>query len=240
MLIQELTMPEFSAGLKLTKTLIIPFGSTEQHGSHLPLDTDTMQAIDIAYLVSQRRKLFVAPPLHYGVCRSTADHPGTIGISSASLRLLTLDLVAAYYRQGLRNMVLLSGHAGGTHISTLVDAGEELLRRFSDIRIAVIMEYQLAHQAGQGLVETVGDSHAGEIETSRLLHSHPQLVKGSAQREVPSFPSGILVRDKQRYWPGGVWGDPAKATAEKGAELERRVVTLLCELIDELERADHA
>ncbi len=93
----------------------------------------------------------------------------------------------------------------------------------------------LVTKCGQHLIETEGDSHAGEIETSRILHSHPSLVKGTAPREFPAFPSGILVRDKQKFWPGGVWGDPTKATAEKGAELEGLVVAALSELADQLE-----
>ena len=120
----------------------------------------------------------------------------------------------------------------------LQDAGEELIARFDDISIAVVSEYDLAMDAGRGLIETAGDSHAGEIETSRILHSHPHLVKGSAPREFPSFPPGILVRDKRQYWPGGVWGDPGKATAEKGAKLEELVVERLIALVQDLERID--
>ena len=83
---------------------------------------------------------------------------------------------------------------------------------------------------------TAGDAHAGEIETSRILHSHPHLVKGSAPCEFPAFPPGLLVRDKRRYWPGGVWGDPGKATADKGDRLEQLVVASLLTLVQDLER----
>jgi creatinine amidohydrolase len=235
MLIEEMTMVEFAAGLTLTRTVIVPLGSTEQHGKHLPLATDTLQAIDIARTAAGQRPLFVAPPLHYGVCRSTVQHPGTIGISTDTLKRLITDLVSSLYYQGLRHIVLLSGHAGTTHMATLVDAGEDLLNRFDDIRIAVIKEYDLALAAGEGLLETPGDSHAGEIETSRLLHSHPQLVKGTSPVEYPTFPQGILVRDKQRYWPGGVWGDPSKASSAKGKLLQQRMADKLCEMIAELE-----
>ena len=121
----------------------------------------------------------------------------------------------------------------------LQDAGEELIAEFSDIAIAVVTEFDLAREEGRGLIETPGDSHAGEIETSRILHSHPHLVQGSAPREFPRFPAGILVRDKRRYWPGGVWGDPGKATAEKGELLEGLVVRKLLELVRLLESRCH-
>jgi creatinine amidohydrolase len=130
---------------------------------------------------------------------------------------------------------LLTGHAGGTHTSTLIDAGEELLQRFGDIRVAVLTEYMLAAREGRGIIETEDDSHAGEIETSRILHSHPHLVKGRTDREYPSFPVGILVRNKRKYWPGGVWGDPNLASADKGARLEDAVVSALERLVIKLE-----
>jgi creatinine amidohydrolase len=235
MIIEELTMNEFTAGLLRTRTVLVPFGSTEEHGPHLPLATDTLHATVVGRKLSERRPIFIAPPVPYGVCRSSSDHPGTLSIRTATLRALTVDIVDALYRQGLRRFVLLTGHAGGTHLSTLIDAGEEMLQRHADLHIAVLTEYMLAAREGRGIIETEGDSHAGEIETSRMLHSHPQLVKGSAAREFPTFPTGILVRDKRRYWPNGVWGDPGKASAEKGARLEQLVVDALERLVEELE-----
>lgn len=235
MYIPELTMPDFITGLTRTKTVVVPFGSTEEHGQHLPLDTDTLQALTVARKAAERRPLFVAPPLHYGVCRSTGQHPGTISISTATLRAFTLDICNALYRHGLRDFVLFSGHAGVTHNAVLIDAGEEFLAEHDNVRVAVVTEYQLANREGKGVIETPGDSHAGEIETSRILFSHPHLVKGTSPRETPSFPEGILVRDKLAYWPGGVWGDPEKASSVKGSVIEDLVIAALCRLIEQLE-----
>ncbi|PKN13165.1 MAG: creatininase [Deltaproteobacteria bacterium HGW-Deltaproteobacteria-4] len=237
MLIPEMTMTDFSAGLLRSRSVIVPFGSIEEHGSHLPLDTDTMQAWQVSLLAAQQRPVFVAAPIHYGVCRSTRQHPGTISISTTTLRALTIDICSSLYQHGLRNFILLTGHAGGTHTSTLIDAGEILLDTFPDLHIAVVTEYMLASRAGQGIIETEGDAHAGEIETSRILHSHPHLVQGRAPREFPAFPVGILTRDKQKYWPGGVIGDPGKATAAKGEKIEALVVAELCRLLDQLENS---
>ena len=235
MLISEMTMAEFSAGLLRSRSVLIPYGSTEEHGTHLPLDTDTLHAIAVGKRLAEVRDIFVAPPIHYGVCRSSSDHPGTLSISTETLKALTIDIVSALYRQGLRQFILLSGHAGGTHMAALTDAGEKLLQMHVEAKIAVLTEYQLAARVGRRLIETEGDAHAGEIETSRILHSHPHLVKGTAPREFPEFPTGILVRNKRKYWPGGVWGDPGKATAAKGRELESLVVAALAELVDKLE-----
>ena len=236
MIIEEMTMPEFIRGLEKTRTVLVPFGATEEHGCHLPLNTDTLHAVEVGRKLAEKRSIFIAPPIPYGVCRSTSQHPGTLSISTTTLRALAIDIVSALYRQGLRNVILLTGHAGGTHTATLIDAGEELLERFADLKIAVLTEFMLAAKEGRGLIETPDDSHAGEIETSRILHSHPQLVKGSAEREYPTFPMGILVRDKRRFWPGGVWGDPTLASKDKGRRLEKLVVECLDRFVTKLEQ----
>lgn len=236
MIIEELTMPEFLRGLELTRTVLVPFGATEEHGPHLPLSTDTLHAVEVGRKLAELRPIFIAPPVPYGVCRSTGQHPGTLSVSTATLRALAIDIVSALYRQGLRNVILLTGHAGGTHTATLIDAGEALLERFVDLKIAVLTEFMLAAKEGRGLIETADDSHAGEIETSRILHSHPALVKGEAEREYPSFPVGILVRDKRKFWPGGVWGDPTRANADKGRRLEELVVGALDRFVTRLEQ----
>ena len=239
MILEEMTMPEVEAAMKTCRTVFIPFGALEEHGPHLPLSTDTIQAYQVGKLASQLIPFFVAPPVPYGNCRSTKCHPGTISVSTATLRYLMKDLVRSFYRQGIRNVLVLTGHAGGAHRLALQDAGEELLDELPELRIAVVTEYELAKEEGRAIVETAGDAHAGEIETSRIMHSHPELVKGTALAEFPSFPEGLLVRDKRRYWPGGVWGDPSKATPEKGALLERLVVSRVVELVRLLEGGEH-
>jgi creatinine amidohydrolase len=234
-ILEAMTMPQVEAGLATCKTVYIPFGALEEHGCHLPLSTDTIQAYEVGKRAAERIPLFVAPPIPYGNCRSTNQHPGTISISTTTLRGLLKDLVRSFYGQGFRNVIVLTGHAGGAHRMALQDAGEELLPELPELRIAVVTEYELAKEQGRGLVETLNDAHAGEIETSRIMHSHPQLVQGSSPAEYPSFPTGILVRDKRRYWPGGVWGDPSKASADKGAKLEELVVAKVVELVKLLE-----
>lgn len=241
MLLEEMTMPQVEAALAAgCCTVYIPFGALEEHGPHLPLATDTIQAYEVGKRAAEQIPLFVAPPIPYGNCRSTNGHPGTVSISTTTLRLLLKDLVRSFYRQGMRNVLVLTGHAGGAHRLALQDAGEELLEELSELQIAVVTEYELAKEEGRGLVETPADAHAGEIETSRIMHSHPHLVRGTAPEEYPSFPVGLLVRDKRRYWPGGVWGNPAKASVEKGARLEELVVRKVVALVRMLEERRYA
>ncbi|MDY0300031.1 MAG: creatininase family protein [Trichlorobacter sp.] len=240
MILAEMTMTQVEEALKTCKRVIIPFGALEEHGSHLPLATDTLQAMEVARLSAEQIPLFVAPPIHYGNCRSTNCHPGTISISTATLKALLKDIVRSFCKQGISIVLVITGHAGGAHRMALQDAGEELLDELPELTIAVVTEYELAKDAGKNLVETAGDAHAGEIETSRILHSHPHLVQGSAPEEYPCFPTGLLVRDKRKYWPGGVWGNPAKASAAKGSQLEKLVVDKVIELLNIMEQKQDA
>ncbi|MCM0081433.1 creatininase family protein [Geomonas sp. Red32] len=235
MLLEEMTMNEFAEGRKSCRTAYIPFGSVEEHGSHLPLSTDTIEAYEVGKRAAERIPLFVAPPVHYGCCRSTSLHPGTVSITTATLKALFKDIVRSLHAHGLMNFIALTGHAGGSHRMALQDAGEELLLEIAGINMAVVTEYDLAKDSAAHLLETPGDAHAGEIETSRIMHSHPHLVKGSSPEEWPAFPPGILVRDKRSFWPGGVWGDPSKASAEKGRILESLVADKVVELVKALE-----
>ncbi len=240
MVLEEMTMPQVEAALANgCCSVFLPFGALEEHGPHLPLSTDTIQAYQVGKRAAELIPLFVAPPIPYGNCRSTNCHPGTISISTTTLRSLLKDLVRSFYRQGMRNVVVLTGHAGGAHRLALQDAGEELLEELPELRIAVVTEYELAKDEGKAIIETPGDAHAGEIETSRIMHSHPGLVQGSAPEEYPTFPVGILVRDKRRYWPGGVWGNPSRATAEKGARIEELVAAKVVTLVKALESGQY-
>jgi creatinine amidohydrolase len=235
MIIDEATMPEYERGLRGSRTIIIPFGSLEEHGAHLPLCTDTLQVVEVCRRVAERTGAHLAPAVPYGVVRSTRNHPGTVGVTTATLRAIAIDIVRDFHRHGMRSFVLISGHAGKTHVLTLVDAGEQLLDELPEIRVSVISEYNEIQQAARELVETEDDSHAGEIETSRVLFMRPELVKGTSAAEWPEFPEARLVRDKRRHWRGGVWGDPGKASAEKGRKLTELAVERVIELIRELE-----
>jgi creatinine amidohydrolase len=239
MFIAQMTMPEFEAALARTTTVIIPFGSVEEHGPHLPLSTDTMHAEEVARRAAAMYPLLVAPPVHYGLCRSTSEHPGTMSISGNTLKVLALDIGREVYRQGCRQVILLTGHAGGTHVAALIEAGEQLLRELPEVRVAVVNVLDLLREAlkqAPDLVQTPGDAHAGEVETALMLAVHPEFVSGTAPEEWPALPKFILSRRKRKFWPGGVWGNPGAGTREKGEKILHFEVNLLVELVKVLER----
>jgi creatinine amidohydrolase len=234
-ILEQITMDDFVAGLHKTRTVVIPCGSVEEHGPHLPLGTDTVHVYEVCKEAAKRITVFVAPPLFYGVCRSSRNHPGTVGISASSLRAVTADLVSDLYRQGLRHFLIISGHASSLQVSCLTEVGEKLILTYPDIRMAVLSILDLAMAAWQDVIVTKDDSHAGEVETSVMLHLRPKWVGAARPREWPQFPKHLLVRDKFRYWPGGVWGDASQASKEKGERIFDLSVKALVHLIQDLD-----
>ena len=235
MLLQEITMVEFQQRRAERPTTILPCGAVEEHGPHLPLGLDAMHAWELARRAAEIRPCLVAPPLFYGLCRSSAQHAGTVGISGDTLRALVQDLGRALWGQGVRALCILTGHAGGTHQAALAEAGEALLEA-TGLQVAVVCVLDLLEGAAS-LIQCPEDSHAGEVETSLALHLWPGLVKGTAPEEYPTFERFLLTRDKLGHWPGGVWGDPSLASAEKGAAILQAEAEALAKVLEALDRA---
>ncbi|NOQ86271.1 MAG: creatininase family protein [Deltaproteobacteria bacterium] len=237
MILEELSMKEFEKKATKIKTVIIPVGSLEAHGPHLPLGTDTIEVYEIAKRVAQLVDVFVAPPLSYGLCRSTSKHPGTVVITGDTLRNLIKDIVKSLHSNNLKRFLIISGHASSLHLAALQEAGESLLEELpSDVNIAVVSAYALAQEAASEICETEDDSHAGEIETSLILHLKPHLVKGRGKEEYPHFPHPLLTRNKRKYWKNAVWGNPHKASTKKGELISQLLINKISELVREIEK----
>lgn len=234
-LLETITMKEFKKHLRLTKTVVFPFGTIEEHGAHLPLNTDSLIIDRVLRLAAEKKKFFLAPVVQYGVCTTTRDHPGTISITPETLRRLSVDLVTEAYRKGLRNFLLISGHGGSLHMSALKESAELLVEELDDIRIAAFSPYDILWKELSAIAETPNDSHAGELETSVVLYLSPELVKGRSPEEYPSHPRPFVVKDKMRFWPGGVWGDPGKASTVKGERAVKVMVDAIVEIINRID-----
>lgn len=237
MILEEMTTVEVEAALKHCRSVFIPFGVMEAHGPHLPLSTDTIQAYDAGKQAAQLTRLFVAPPVPYGYCRSLGGHVGTISISAETVRALVRDIVQSLYQSGFRNFILYSGHASALQMAAIEEAAERALRSCPQANIAIVLEYDVILKRMAGIIETAGDMHAGEIETSRLMSICPQLVHAELLPEESGreSPKPLLVRDVWRYWPSSVLGAPRKASVEKGQQLGRIVAEYLADLVKRME-----
>ena len=203
-LLGEACWPEVRAD-----TLLVPLGSVEQHGPHLPLDTDTRIAEALARRVAAGTEdTAVAPPLAYGASGEHEGFPGTVSIGSSALRAVVVELLRSATRTFPR-VVLVCGHGGN------LDGIRAALAELRDERRDVLAWYA----AVPG-----GDAHAGRTETSLMLALAPQLVR---RVPVPPGPTIALAELMPRLRsmgvagvsPSGVLGEPAGATAAEGKRL---------------------
>jgi creatinine amidohydrolase len=176
----ELSMKEAEKAAKEGKVVIIPCGSIEEHGSHLPLCTDSLQAEYVALEVARKADCLVAPPMRYGVCNSTKNFPGTITISFDSLRSIMTDVLEDFIRNGFKRLLIITGHAGRSHIIALKLAAKAVIMHHKNEenrpRIMVCSDYDFAFDLrGKDFDER--DSHAGTIETSRVMAIRSDLIK---------------------------------------------------------------
>ena len=193
--------------------LVVPVGSTEQHGPHLPVSTDARIAEAVATRLAARLPppVVVAPALAFGASGEHAGFAGTLSIGLAALRLVLVELVRS--ADWAARTVLVNGHGGN---AVAVDAAvRQLSEEGRDVR-------WVPCAAG-------GDAHAGRTETSLLLHLAPSLVRldraeAGERRGIGELLPELRERGVIALSPNGVLGDPAGATAEEGGVLLERMV----------------
>ena len=193
--------------------VLVPLGSTEQHGPHLPFDTDAVIAAAVARGVAERLRaasvdVVVAPALPYGASGEHQDFPGTTSIGEEALGLVVVEL-ARSLRAWAPRVVFVNGHGG--NVRALTDAVAQLAEEGHDV------SWVPCGVAG-------GDAHAGRTETSVMLHLAPASVAldlaapGNATRIDELMPA-LRRRGVRELAPNGVLGDPTGASAAEGARL---------------------
>jgi creatinine amidohydrolase/Fe(II)-dependent formamide hydrolase-like protein len=217
------TWTEMEEKLKVVDTAILPCGSIEQHGPHLPLDVDYFDSVYLANKVAEAcstPKPLVLPPIPYGVAYHHEDFTGTISISNHTLSALVYDVGKSLAKNGVKKLIILNGH--GDNSPTLLYAAQMINR---DTGIFVCVESGETSDVDlYGLVDTPNDIHAGEIETSTTLAIRPGMVKmDKAINETLNFGSSYLdyTSDRGVAWyvrtkilsESGVMGNPTLATA---------------------------
>lgn len=194
----------------LSPALIVPLGSTEQHGPHLPLDTDTRIATAVARAVAGHLTgdWTLAPALAYGASGEHEGFPGTVSIGTAVLRLLLLEYGRSACRWAPR-LVFVNGHGG--NIEAVAEATATLRAEGRDV-------------AWCPCTVADGDAHAGHTETSVLLYVSPDDVSVGESVAGNVAPLAELIGPMRRggiaaVSPVGVLGDPTTASAAEGARL---------------------
>lgn len=228
-----MTSEEFEAIARDDPVVLLPVGALEEHGRHLPLGADSIQPLHVLDEVARTTGAFIAPSIPYGVCTSTRPYPGTVSVSVDALKAFVRDVLADLVRNGVRRVMIVSGHAGREHMMSLRAAAQEVVDAGGGLKATVLSDYDIIY-ATEGVLPE-GDGHAGAGETSRILTARPELVKGESPPGRNEIPRYAVVDDPRKYW-SGVTGDPSKASKDLGAKLDRLVIEELVKLVEELRR----
>jgi creatinine amidohydrolase len=223
--IERMTTIELSREIERNPVVIIPVGATEAHGPHLPLGTDSLQPEAVADMLAKRINGLVAPPIRYGHHSSTKNMVGTIGISFDTLRALVMEVMESLIADGIRKIVVLSGHAGQIHMAALKAAAEEVVKK-SDVKIMLLTDYDLAWEVTDemGVKE---DGHGGLVETSRIMDIAGDLV-GDERGTGTFIDQGFMViSNPEVCFPQGYAGPAEDASPALGRRINEHVVNRL-------------
>jgi len=254
-LIMEMTWPEVDALLRQTKTIVMSIGSVEQHGPHLPLGSDYYQGdeqVRRTVAMLKERGVIVAGGfvIPFGPSEDGLSFPGTLSIRTETLQAMLRDLLDSLYRHGFRYFPLIPNHE--QNMAPAMSAVREFNAEHADavagllsgwFQKAVVEKRQSVATGAQRL----RDGHAGELETSRMLASRPELVQmGHAGTYYPEplgpelpydqypFAGGGLYKPHHSYRsfaPDGFVGDASQATAAKGEQMYGDSTSWLCDVI---------
>ncbi|MFD7975986.1 creatininase family protein [Streptomyces sp. NPDC059071] len=198
------------------RVAVLPVGSFEQHGKYLPLITDTAIACVIAQEIAAAYPVHLLPPITVSCSHEHASFPGTVSISARTLYAVIDDIRASLARSGVHKLVIVNGHGGNYVLSNVVQEAN-----VDDPAVSLFplgADWDRAREHGGLASDRHADMHAGEIETSILLHAAPELVRdgyAGADHDGGSRPF-LLVRGMEAYTQTGVIGFPSCASAVKG------------------------
>ncbi|MDA1191248.1 MAG: creatininase family protein [Candidatus Poribacteria bacterium] len=263
-LYDSLTWQEINEAVLAKKVLLLPIGSTEQHGHHLPLDVDNFLARSVSLEAAKRapREILVMPTIPYGYNEHALDFPGTIHVHYDHFIEYCLDVCKSVAHAGFDRVILVDGHGSNEHLCEFIARRATLE---TDALVASTMWTNLSKEAFEQVRESGfgGAAHAGELETSAYLHLDESRVKmdkavdhygGAAGKEGSKFLKVDLTRGwgpiKLIQWtssatPSGVSGAATLATKEKGKAIVDGAASNLLEFVREFramtkgKRVDH-
>jgi len=209
------------------KTAVIPTGSTEQHGPHGPLKTDTLIAEAMAEKAAEETDTLLLPSINVGVSREHLSFPGTLSLSPDTFRSQLTDTILSAHESGVEKFVVVNGHGGNVRYIREVC---ENMYHDQDVFALEWTWFDAINASGMG--------HAGELETSLLLYLNEDLLGEPKEAGDASwgkkmhgvtfdYDTGVFTQD-------GVVGDPKKASAQKGKDIFEESTEKLSDLLKAL------
>jgi len=234
----ELTKDEFAVAMREGRWVLLPFGTMEAHGPHLPLATDLLQAEHICAAVAERVNGLVAPVLPYGVCRTFRNFPGTISLTPATLQAVVRDVITEYVRHGGRRFALITGHAEPAQMEAMREGVLPLVNADPALTVVTIGPYDFLDPVRREAGLVGADGHAGSIETSGRLVVAEGLVRMDRIPKVtrPRLSKFRVLANPEREFPTGVRGDTSKVSRDLGERVMQHVVNETVNLLQRIER----
>ena len=218
------------------KCAVLPVGSFEQHGDYLPLITDTAVASAIAQELSNAYCLLQLPPVTISCSHEHSAWHGTVSISASTLHSMVNDIYCSIANSGLTALVILNCHGGNYVLANIVQEGNAHGKKMALFPSG--KDWTDARKSA-GLVTTSHeDMHAGELETSILLHANPELVR-DGYREADWAADDrrhLLTTGMGQYTRTGVIGRPSLASADKGKALLASLADSFASVLEILQR----
>ena len=262
--IAQMTWVEVQEWLKKTDTVIVPIGSTEQHGPHLPVGIDSMAGYYVALQGALKAEVPIAPLMQYGFTpfHMRHDAPGTITLRDSTLFNVLYDIGRSLVYHGFKKIVYVTGHTSNDRTLDKVvrairlDTGALAIFYAGDTEVFATLCEDLIDEP-----DPLAGWHAGEIETSGALlfaeeYVHmeraaaytpvqPGWMKGDMVKEAGSgfrfkyrgYPVGAGL-DQSEYSPVGIMGNPLKASREKGKAIYDRMTDLFADFLRDLKTVE--
>lgn len=217
--------------LKRDDRVILPLGSVEEHGPHLGLGTDSIEAEAIAHLISEATGVVCAPTLNYGMALSAMGFPGTLSLKPKTLMAVLDDILRSLHHHGFRRILIVNGHGGNN--ASIESSVDVLATKLPELSFKMV-EWWKEDEINQVIDDTMGKqvgSHGSFAETALVMAIRPGAVKLSnlTGNDAPLVHTRemLTVQTFGKFYLDGIMGlNPATATAEAGEIVLKRIVEL--------------
>ena len=233
----EFSQTNFQKAAGNTGVVVMVTGALEAHGTHLPLATDSYLPTYLAEKVAEKTNALVLPTIPFGDSWDFNNFAGTISVDPKILMEFYVSIMKGVFKHRFRYLIVLNGHGG--NVPALKMAAKSATEKGECVVIIVNWWRDLAEGVRKIVEETPG-GHAAEDETSEVMHVRPDLVdmaKAVSHRVVSKFDI-ISGSYRDELLPSAMYGDPRKATPDKGRLIMEQAEEELIELINQLERGN--